>query len=59
MDMMSVAASSGYSSEALLSVIMLDKSMEVQKTTSAQLLEGLDVGTVAPGAVGSNIDVYA
>jgi len=58
MDMMSIS-SSDFSSQAILSMIMMDKSMQVQEASASQLLAGLDVGYVASGDVGSNIDVYA
>lgn len=49
----------GMSLQSVVSMAMLDKSMEFEKTASAQLLEGLDVGTPAAGEVGSILDVYA
>ncbi len=49
----------GISLQSVVSMAMLDKSMDLEKQVASQMLEGLNVGSPAAGEVGSRLDVYA
>lgn len=49
----------GISLQSVVSMAMLDKSMDLEKQVASQMLEGLNVGGPAAGEVGSRLDVYA